>query len=78
MPKKPTQTLDDIFNEEESILDRRNRERRERERLWNASPEGIAAMERARQRQIEREALEDADADAEPEDEDEDEEDNDQ
>jgi hypothetical protein len=54
MPK----TLDDIFKEEEAILDRRIGERRERERAWNRSPEGIASMERARQRQIEREALE--------------------
>lgn len=41
-----TTTLDDLFNEEESILKRRARERREREEAFLATPEGKAAAER--------------------------------
>jgi len=76
MTSKPT-TLSDLLDEEESILDRRNRERAAIWRAWNESPEGIASMERARQRQIEREALE-PDEPEEIEEPDEDEEDEDE
>jgi len=43
-------TLDDIFGEEESVLQRRHRERTERERAWNETPEGQAHIKRETER----------------------------
>jgi hypothetical protein len=40
-----TKSLDDLFNEEESILDRRHRERREREEAYRKTAEGAAEHE---------------------------------
>ena len=54
-------TLDDIFGEEESVLQRRHRERAERERAWNDTPEGQAYIKREterRERAAEQYALE--------------------
>jgi hypothetical protein len=74
-------TLDDLFKDQESILDRRARERREREEAYSKTPEGIAEreafLERLRKRDAERANEPDPDEEPDEDDEDEDEEEND-
>jgi hypothetical protein len=70
MSRKPP-TLDDIFNQEESILDRRARERRERELAHNETAEGKAELERLRERLAAMQAKLDAEPDPAETDEDE-------
>ncbi len=53
-------TMGEIFDQEESILDRRQRERREAEQAFAQTPEGIAENERLTREREERMARHDA------------------
>jgi hypothetical protein len=66
-------TLGELFDEQETILDRRARERREAEEAFNKTPVGIAEREALLERIREREAARANEPEDEPEDEDEDE-----
>ena len=70
-------SLDELFGEEESILARRQRERREAAEAYNNTPEGMAEREaliaRLRKRQEELNSMPDEPEDDEPEDDDEEE-----
>jgi DNA-binding PadR family transcriptional regulator len=79
MTDKP-KSLDDLFGEEESILQRRHRERTEREKAFRETPEGQEQLRRDRER-WEREAAKhelEIEQQSEDDDQDEDEEDDDQ
>lgn len=59
MAQTPT-TMGEIFDQEESILDRRRRVRREAEQAFAKTPEGIAENERLTREREERMARHDA------------------